>query len=385
MGEKPVSLFLCKAGVIVVTDKSYLIYNRRLDYKLIDINEAKMILESEQLICISNDITFFDLDEAFPCSLKQKKVKDIEGRVKRLIKISDSLICYLVTHTEINELFIYDTSNDTVTANLISEVRIETLHYSAESNSIIAGGSYKNQGILEFYTLSLEKIVSHEFPAEVTALCALDNILLVACTCIIFCLEVTNVNLPEKICVYKSENRINSLRYYDQLVVAATEGNGIMIFSVVNNIIAVAGWSRTREYLKSVVLYDHFAVGIDLQGNVSVLNMFNKAFNSVFINNGGRVIVEESITSNNIIANQKILTVCCLNGEIFEIQIRDPDKTKEIYDSVVLEYQKKMNFPFNPSEFNLNLLKYYYKLPDDSKAALKSKYTGLEDEIEYIK
>ena len=383
IGEKLIELSICDLGIILVTDRTYNIYTPNLDFRIVDLQDAKMVVNCGKMAMISSGVSFFSFDEELSCSLKQRKLIETNSRINRLIKLSPSLICYSARCESVYTVAIYNIHTASEIASIECE-KVECLGYWEEFNCIYIGGKGVAEGYLEFYTTGLEKIVKHEFPLEVTCACGQGNLFVVAASYILFCLEVSDLNTPVHVASYKTKNRVNDMAFNSlKELVVAVEGEGILVFVVEPEAIQVRLWSRTHSKVKSVKCVENYAIGIGIEGRLDVIDTRNDACNNIDLGRGGRATAVGSIFRQNIREKPKDLVIVgCLNGEILEVEIGISNQIlgicRDIYQACETEGIIENE---NSHAVDFNLVQYYYKLQDQTKAILNEKHTDIEKAI----
>lgn len=375
----------CDLGVVVITDRCYNIYNADLDYNLVDIQNAKTIVNCGSFAVISSDVQFVQFEEELLSSLKQKKLKEVQGKVTRLVKVSESLICFSVNFESFYSISVFNVHTMKDIA-LVECEKVECLLYWDFFQCIVVAGTSNNEGFLEFYNEKLDKIVKHEFPLTVTAVCANANVLFVAASYILLYFQVANLECPVKICTYKAKNRVNDMVLMGSQLFIATEGDGIIGFCIRENEIEYNFWSVTHFRVKTIKCLDSKVFGIGLDGNFSVIDYENSLKRHVQIGRGGRSLVFGSAHRQNLTKTSKnIINICCLNGEIIEIDIDLPVNILNTYKAIYKALQQEFLVESENSQIhNLNLIGYYYKLNANSQKELEKNYPDIEEILKEI-
>ena len=231
--------------------------------------------------------------------------------------------------------------------------------------------------------MNLELIVRHQFRREVTSVCAVGNDLFVAATYLIFYLKADILESPVKICTYQCQTRINDMIYEAGFLHVASEGDGILNFFIDNEILKVKSASKIHNRIKRLQKYENYIISIDLEGNLNTFNLENNQNENNYIVSGGRCLVLGSIFNHSIKdLKTGIITACCLNGEVVEIGINKDEDILGIWNNVCEKLKtEKITDIDNTKVINLNMIGYYHKLSDNSKAFLKGKYQNIENKI----
>ncbi|OMJ67477.1 hypothetical protein SteCoe_35356 [Stentor coeruleus] len=399
LGEKPLELCVYKDKIIVTTDKVYCIHNKHWDYSLVDIQGMKKIINSSILIGISHDVVFFDLEEELSCSLKQCLVKELKGRIRRMIKVKKNLICCSVVIKEKHVVIMYDYENNNELSVEI-EGCVNHIRYWSEydcliigvgikeidTDSLAEGQEIKDAGLVYFYSLDLKKLNNYKFSYPVSALYTENHTLYIAATYILYAINVTNINTAEKIGSFKTRSYINSIEKQNEHIFIATSHDGILGLILQQNTFKIVFYSKSRFSTDVICLYKTKVISIGLQGFISILDLESNTSSKVNIHGGSRCMFSGKISSHNLKEeDDKVLTVCCLNGEIIEVA-KDIDEnvvkiTKEVYEAFIMEGIIDIQFPL---EINANLLKYFPKLSEESKKSLKLEFPDIEEKLRLL-
>lgn len=314
IGDKPISLFPHLSGLIVVSDSAIFVYNRDLDYKVIEIDMRNgCSLNETSFVSINFDIQIVSIDNLNPYSLNQTTIKKFEKVIKNLLYVKrlDSIFftCDESYGDVINDLKMADYSTS---LSFKAPGKIHCIIEVPFYNAILIGGEKEDgKGYILFLNISdFTEIYKAYFPHGVHALSIFKNDkLVIGAEEFIFLLQLidfTEQN-PDLKCITTTRVRNSVVKIQsDTDIYVADSRDGIIHYLFDENELKFQFCAFNGGLISNFLEIDDLIIQIDKEGKIEIYDKESKKRLAYYhIKDGAKAIIhcnllKYSLTSSNI-------------------------------------------------------------------------------------
>ncbi|CAG9335095.1 unnamed protein product [Blepharisma stoltei] len=389
LGNKPVTLFKYKIGLIAISDRAILIYNENLEFRPIEIDmRSGCSLDNSYFICINKDILIAALENPTPYSLNTKELISIKGSIKRLLYLPNrNKIAYIyrdiADHIALSD---YNFSGNFPSLSYTNSEKMYCMANIPQYDGIAIGGeTLERKGIVTIISQEgFTELYRGFFPHGVQAICIHEDKMIVGAEEHIFVLRLGEGINIESIATTRVRNSVIGLYSEQNILYSIDSRDGILQYTLTDTL--TFEHASLRGFLISnILIMDQFIIMIDKLGSIKILEKDSKKIITLDdLHDGGRAIISGNLTNTSLkpSCNQNALFFSW-TGAVY--QITYPLKKELLSLQSSIQRLLHLQTPRNSTQIiDIDILMNFHRLTPHQKAELSQAYPSVESDIDSL-